>query len=281
MAYTFVEGRFQKWSWRGILATFCDEELLVVLGDGLVKICLMPSPGSYDHSRHHAARLGEGPALTGQAPIWDFYVTQVNGTQVRFHPQLTKRRIKLAGIDAPPPTEGPPTGLGQSMGPGTYRGFMNASHAGVGDATPTPAMAGDSNRSGTNDAIHAQGNINASDAGVGDATPTPAIAGSGSGSGPASGSGSGPTPTPAIAGSGSGSGPASGSGSDPTPTPATGLLPRPEHPPGPRPTRDPPDPTHDATQNWWELDPPPREWYQDKWNRWWYLHPSGKWYVLE
>ena len=127
MAYTFVEGEYEWWSWRNMLTTFNDRELQSILGDGLVKICLQPCIGSYDHSRHNAANLGEGPPLTGKAPIWDFVVTQVDGTLVRFHPQQTQRKIKMS-TGVPPPTEGPSAGLGESDGRGTYRGFADASY---------------------------------------------------------------------------------------------------------------------------------------------------------
>ena len=51
---------------------------------GALTITCESGLNSYDHKRYHAARMGEGPALDGQAPIWDFVVTQHNGTRVRF-----------------------------------------------------------------------------------------------------------------------------------------------------------------------------------------------------
>ena len=74
MAYTFVESRSQQWSWRSMLASFSDDVLEQVVGEGVLTITCEPW-GSYDHARHHAARMGQGPALTGRAPVWDFVVT--------------------------------------------------------------------------------------------------------------------------------------------------------------------------------------------------------------
>ena len=131
MAYTFVENEDQVWKWRVMLATLADDELEQAVGFGVAKITRAPLQGSYDHARHHAARLGEGPKFTGQAPIWDFLVTQADGTVVRFHPQQTKRRIKVASTKAPPPSEPPRRGLGQSDGRGTYQRYARASHPGI------------------------------------------------------------------------------------------------------------------------------------------------------
>ena len=89
-----------------------------------------PWVGSYDNARHHAFRMGQGPALTGRAPIWDFVVTQRNGTQVRFHPQQTTSKVKVAyvrdgGVAPPAP---PRAGSGESDGPGTYKYYKEASY---------------------------------------------------------------------------------------------------------------------------------------------------------
>lgn len=130
MAYTFVENRSQQWFWRSMLASFPDDVLEQVVGPGVVTITCEPWVGSYDHKRHHAARMGQGPALTGQAPVWDFLVTQRDGTQVRFHPDQTSRKVKVAylrdGGAAPP--EPPAAGLGESDGPKTYKHYKEASY---------------------------------------------------------------------------------------------------------------------------------------------------------
>ena len=61
MAYTFVENRSQQWFWRSMLASFPDDVLEQVVGPGVVTITCEPWVGSYDHKRHHAARMGQGP----------------------------------------------------------------------------------------------------------------------------------------------------------------------------------------------------------------------------
>ena len=96
MAYTFVEHERQ---WRSMLASLSDDVLRQVVGEGVVTITCEPRHGRwYDHARHQAARMGEGLALTGQAPIWDFVVTQRNGTQVRVHPQQATNKMRVAYI---------------------------------------------------------------------------------------------------------------------------------------------------------------------------------------
>ncbi len=133
-SYTFVEHQSQEWSWRAMLASFPDDVLEQVVGCGVERIWCMPLAGSYDHKRHHAARLGEGPALMGQAPIWDFVAVQADSTQVRFHPQQTSRKVEVTSITNAPPSRPPRAGLGGSDGPGTYAGFRQASYPRVGGA---------------------------------------------------------------------------------------------------------------------------------------------------
>ena len=52
----------------------------------MATITCEPGLNSYDHKRHHAACKGEGPALDGQDPTWDFVVTQQNGGAVKLAP---------------------------------------------------------------------------------------------------------------------------------------------------------------------------------------------------
>ena len=54
MAYTFVENQSQPWSWRSMLASFSDNVLQQVVGEGVVTITCEPGLESYDHKRHHA-----------------------------------------------------------------------------------------------------------------------------------------------------------------------------------------------------------------------------------
>ena len=131
-AYTFVEGRSQQWAWRDMLAAFSDSILREVVGCGVVQITCQPLQRSYDHKRHHAAEMKQGPALEGKAPIWDFVVTQKDGTQVRLHTSQTDKSIEVASMSAAPPSQPPQAGLGKSDGPGTYKSFKQASYAGVG-----------------------------------------------------------------------------------------------------------------------------------------------------
>ena len=62
MAYTFVENQSQPWSWRPMLASLPNDVLQQVVGEGVLTITCEPGLNSYDHRRHHEARMREGPA---------------------------------------------------------------------------------------------------------------------------------------------------------------------------------------------------------------------------
>ena len=129
-AYTFVEGRSQQWAWRDMRAACPDSILREVVGCGVVQITCQPFWGSYDHKRHDAGGKKQGPALEGQAPIWDFVVTQKNGTQTRVHPSQKKKKggVEWASMGDAPPSQPPRAGLGKSDGPGTFRSFKDSSY---------------------------------------------------------------------------------------------------------------------------------------------------------
>jgi hypothetical protein len=130
--YTFVENERQEFSWRSMLAGFPDPILEQVVGCGVVQITCEPLVNSYSHSQHHATEEGQGRALEGKAPIWDFVVTREDGTKVRFHPEYTKSKIQVTPMSAAPPSLPPRAGLGKSDGRGTFKGYKQASYAGVG-----------------------------------------------------------------------------------------------------------------------------------------------------
>ena len=116
MAYRFLENESQLWSWKDMLASFQDEVMVEVTGLGVSMITCQPIQGTYDHTRHHAQVKGEGPELIGTAPIWDFVVTQTDGTQMRFHTEQTSTKVSVSfpcdgGVLLPGP---PMRGLGRS-----------------------------------------------------------------------------------------------------------------------------------------------------------------------
>jgi hypothetical protein len=88
MAYELREPK-QPWSWRAMLNTLSDALLQRIVGPGINGFGLYPIPNSYDHKRRHAARLGQGVAVSGPVPVWDFVAHRVDGTVVRFHPSQT------------------------------------------------------------------------------------------------------------------------------------------------------------------------------------------------
>jgi hypothetical protein len=132
MAYTFVENETQPWSWRQMLASFKDEIRQQILGhgdDGLVSISCEAMVGSYDHKRHHAAKVAGRPYEEGaMVPVWDFVVTRKSGVSVRFHPHQTNKKVDIASVTNPPPSNHPAKGRGQTEGPGTYRRFTRAAY---------------------------------------------------------------------------------------------------------------------------------------------------------
>ena len=131
MHYELTEPQ-QPWSWRGMLNGMNDATLERVVGPGITGICCMAMHGSYDHARRNAARelgvvfdnwsgrLGRWEAAA-PVPVWDFVVTRLDGTRVRFHPSLTNSRIGISDFAAPFERDGPQAGPGKSDGRGTFR----------------------------------------------------------------------------------------------------------------------------------------------------------------
>ena len=131
-AYTFAPNETQPWSWRQMLASFKDETRRQILGhdgDGLVSISCSAMVGSYDHKRHHAAKVAGRPFDKDAAvPVWDFVVTRASGVSVRFHPHQTNKKVDIASVTNPPPSNHPAKGRGQTEGPGTFRRYTRAAY---------------------------------------------------------------------------------------------------------------------------------------------------------
>ena len=155
MAYQFLPDQLQPWSWREMIASFKEDVKRQILGDaddGLVSISCEASLGSYDHKRHHAAKVAGKPyKAEAMVPVRDFVVKRASGTSVRFHPHQTNKKVDIASITNPPPSEHPNKGRGKSDGPGTYRRFVRAAYPGTptvveqlpgADANARPAVAG-------------------------------------------------------------------------------------------------------------------------------------------
>ena len=137
----------QPWSWRGMLNCFSDETLQKVVGPGITGICCMPLPGTYDHARLHAAKElrivfddfrdeapYEGPRRAAPVPIWDFIITRVDGTRIRFHPQLKTKKIGMSDWEMPMERDGPLAGPGKSDGKGTFRRMQQSNYPETGRA---------------------------------------------------------------------------------------------------------------------------------------------------
>ena len=123
-----------------MLAGFTDATLERIVGPGVRRIVCMSITGSYDHKRHHAARLANRQyPPDAPVPVWDFVVERTDGTRVRFHPGQTKRKVEIADYDFALERDGPAAGRGQSDGPGTYRAMLANTHNEVGAFQPTAA----------------------------------------------------------------------------------------------------------------------------------------------
>ena len=139
MPYELQEPK-QPWSWRRMLAGFNDATLERIVGPGVRRIVCMAIAGSYDHKRHHAARMAQRPyPPNAPVPVWDFVVERTDGTRVRFHVGQTKRKVEIADYDFALERDGPAAGRGQSDGPGTYRAMLANTHNEVGAVQPTAA----------------------------------------------------------------------------------------------------------------------------------------------
>ena len=139
MEYELQQPR-QPWSWRRMLAGFIDATLERIVGPGVGRIVCMSITGSYDHKRHHAARLANRQyPPDAPVPVWDFVVERTDGTRVRFHVNQTKRKVEIADYDFALERDGPAAGRGQSDGPGTYRAMLANTHNEVGAFQPTAA----------------------------------------------------------------------------------------------------------------------------------------------
>ena len=146
MHYELVDP-VQPWSWRGMLNGFSDPTLVRVVGPGITGICCMPMHGTYDHARRNAAKeLGivfddlsegaayEGPRRDAPVPVWDFVVTRVDGIRVRFHPQLTTKKMGISDWLMPMERDGPAAGPGKSDGKGTFRRMQQSNYPETGRA---------------------------------------------------------------------------------------------------------------------------------------------------
>jgi len=132
MDYAFVEGERQPWSWRQMIASFSATDKALLLGENgqeVTRMVCAPLPHSYDHKRHHAARVVGKPYLKGApVPVWDFVVYRSDGKCVRFHPNQTQKKIQITAVAGSYPTAPPRPGPGLSEGPGTYRRFLSETY---------------------------------------------------------------------------------------------------------------------------------------------------------
>ena len=123
----------QPWSWRSMLKGMQRPTMERIVGEGIVDIGVEAIDGSYDHKRRHAARqLGKPFADQAPVPVWDFVVTRVDGTSVRFHTSQTTNKVDIHEVGRPFETEGPAAGKGKTDGRGTYKRMIRSSYGETG-----------------------------------------------------------------------------------------------------------------------------------------------------
>ena len=147
-----ADGYFQ-WDWRDMLASFDDQTLDRILFDnednGVVNVSLRWFD-VYDHKRAAAYRKRGVRMGTERPKLWDFVVTLLDGTAVRFHPSRLsgKSRKKVVEIGGTreggwaadrPGAEIPKTGSGGTSGRGTFAAAKRANYAS--DERPRQAQA--------------------------------------------------------------------------------------------------------------------------------------------
>ena len=105
-----------------------------VVSPGIIVFAIMPTPGSYDHKRAHAAKELKKQKVSCAAlefdddaptPIWDFVVTRADGTAIRLHPSQKGNKVEMQDFKKPLPEDIIPwTGWGGTSGPGTYQAIL-------------------------------------------------------------------------------------------------------------------------------------------------------------
>ena len=139
MEYSFVPKATQPWSWREMLAGLRPDAMAAIVGTeeqgGIVSVTCEPLWDAYDSKRHHAAKKAKPPRpYPKDAPVlvWDFVVTRLDGSAVRFHTSQTHNKVEIASVMARPnyPTNdmAPPKGRGQSTGRGCYCHYKKATY---------------------------------------------------------------------------------------------------------------------------------------------------------
>jgi hypothetical protein len=147
MNYEFDNDDKQPWSWLTMLQNFNADLQNRIVGKGLVSLRCQPITGSYDHKRHHAAKVLNQPFPSGiVAPIWDFVAMRTDNTEVRFHPSQTSGKVEIHAVtqmQVETTRVIPAAGLGNSDGPGTYRRIVSQAYElriGSQEHTPNSTM---------------------------------------------------------------------------------------------------------------------------------------------
>ena len=134
MDYSWEPDAEFSWSWMQMLRMLPPNRFAQIVGTNhICRITLENVPGSYDHKRHHAARICKTrkpfPA-DAPVPVWDFHVLTSDGMVHRFHPDYSRCRAATAKVEGVPiGLPSPPIhGRGESDGPGTYRWITNGNY---------------------------------------------------------------------------------------------------------------------------------------------------------
>jgi hypothetical protein len=130
----------QPWLWLHMFKSMKSDDMKTIIGDGIHAIYCAPVEGSYDHKRESAARKSKKP-FTQRAALWDFYVIRVDGSVVRFHPNLLNNKISISDGGRDFPMSPPEKGRGQSDGPGTFKRMVAQAYTGPPSTASKPPPA--------------------------------------------------------------------------------------------------------------------------------------------
>ena len=107
-------GGTQPWSWLHMFKSMRPDDMNTIIGKGITDIFCKPVEESYDHKREAAAVKINRPFEKGApVPVWDFYVRRVNGSVMRFHPNLTSNKVDIADGGRSYPMNPPDKGRGR------------------------------------------------------------------------------------------------------------------------------------------------------------------------
>ena len=111
MYYT-LGAPMQPWSVLSMLKIMQSQTRERIAGPGITDIFCMPIEGTYEHKKVPVPFCEKVPV-----PLWDFVVTRVDRTALRFRTSQIRNKIEIADMQSLFETDVPAAGKGKSDGP--------------------------------------------------------------------------------------------------------------------------------------------------------------------